>query len=381
MRAMLITFAFHQRCEARVQITPFNGSSGWHNAGWRADELGSVAALTRDVSAHERSALLAALRAARRRLRGIHLRDSHLLDSHLLDSHLRDSDVTLHALTAEDFPGLADATLLADMRAAITHGRGALLVQGLPALTVRDATILLWGIGCHLGVAEPQDAAGALLHHVRDNGGHVTGTNHVRGFETNASLDFHNDGGEAFVLYCLQQARHGGDSFLVSALAVYSELRTLRPDLAAILEQPFAFDARAQQLDGERRAQYAPIFVRDGQRLHVLYKRGYIQLAQRFPEVPRLSGLQIEALNLLDKLCWDPRFHLRFRLRPCELLIANNFTVLHARTRYDDESTADPRHLLRLWLSLYDGVPVPEAYARTREFGMTWRRQKIVLGL
>ena len=324
-------------------------------AAWRSATLGGIEALRWQLDAELRAELLAALQIARQRM--------------------SNAALPLHSLTAHDFPLSRCADWLMRVRLDIATGRGAALLRGLPEVHAADGPLLLWGIGCHLGSAEPQDAAGALLHHVRDLGVQVTGTDHVRGFQTNAALDFHNDGGEAFLLYCLQQVPHGGDSLLVSAVAAYNELIERRPDLVRILEQPIDFDARSQQLGGEPRLQRVPIFVREGSRLWTLYKRGYIQLGQRFTEAHRLSAEQIEAMDCLDQICRDPAFHLRFRLQRGDLLFVSNFVMLHARQRYDDDPR-QPRHLLRMWLTLHDGAMVPAAYVRTREFGLTWRRQQ-----
>ncbi len=265
--------------------------------------------------------------------------------------------------------------LFDDLRARLRDGRGAVLLRGLPALPAAEAGWLLWAIGAGLGEAEPQDAMGSLLHHVRDVGAQVATSDHVRGFQTSSALDFHNDGGEAFALYCVAGGQRGGDSLLVSAAAVYDEIQRLRPDLAAALRDPVDFDTRAQPSAGQPRLQRAPIFVLQGGRSWVLYKRGYIHLGQRFPEAQRLQPAQVEAMDLLDALCRDPCFHLRFRLLPGDLQLANNFTMLHARTAFHD-GAGGARHLLRLWLTLDEGTDVPRAYADTREFAGTWRRRR-----
>ena len=319
---------------------------------WRPDELGGVDALVLHIDAAEVATLMAAAAA---------VREGHALPEAV-------------PRAAFHFEGRLQA-LFATLRARLRDGPGAVLLRGLPVLPAAQAGWLLWTLGAGLGDAEPQDAAGALLHHVRDAGAQVTDADHVRGFQTNGALDFHNDGGEVFALYCVAGPRRGGDSLLASAGALFNEMLRLRPDLAAVLLEGVDFDTRAQHRQGQPRIQRAPIFVQEAGRLWVLYKRGYIHLGQRFPEADRLSPAQLEAMDLLDALCRDPRFHLRFRLRPGDLQLANNFTMLHARTAFED-GAGSARHLLRLWLSLDEGTDVPDAYAATREFAGTWRRRR-----
>lgn len=318
---------------------------------WRADELGSEQALVVALTQHEQRAFDVALLAARR------------------------SRLALTDISREDFPLAGCEGLIDRLIREIRDGRGALILRGLHRHIAdpQAAAMLFWGLGQHLGIPEPQDAEGALLHHIRDIGADVRGTDNIRGFQTHHPLACHNDGGDFFMLYCLEQSQAGGDSILVSAVSVYNEIVRRRPDLARVLCQPFAFDARANQLRGERRVQNAPIFSIEDNRLHVLYKRGYIQLAQRFEEVPRLTPAQTQAMDLMDELCGDPRFCLRFRMRPGDIEIANNFLILHGRTGYE---ATEPRHLLRQWLTLREGFPIPEVLSRTREFGLTWKRRQ-----
>ena len=55
-------------------------------------------------------------------------------------------------------------------------------------------------------------------------------------------------------------------------------------------------------------------------------------------------------------------------LQPGEMIIWNNFTVLHARTSFRD-SAEKKRHLLRLWLDVPGGRPViPELAERVKTF-------------
>ncbi|HIG17758.1 MAG TPA: hypothetical protein EYQ31_11010 [Candidatus Handelsmanbacteria bacterium] len=114
-----------------------------------------------------------------------------------------------------------------------------------------------WGIGQHVGYPEPQDAAGNLLHDVRDTGKDLASDN-VRAYQTNLPINYHNDGADAFMLLCYRAAHAGGESRLVSAVAVFNEILRRRPDLAAVLQEPFDFDARGQERPGARPFQRVP---------------------------------------------------------------------------------------------------------------------------
>ena len=49
--------------------------------------------------------------------------------------------------------------------------------------------------------------------------------------------------------------------------------------------------------------------------------------------------------------------------KPGDIQLVNNLTTLHARTDYEDFNAPGlKRHLLRLWLAVPDGWPLPEFY-------------------
>ena len=285
--------------------------------------------------------------------------------------------LTWHTTTAEDYCLSALKPVIRDLLEALEGSPGFSLLRNLPVqLPLAQIKLVLWGLGQHLGFPEPQDAAGHLLHDVRDIGQDLENSDNLRAYQTDREIYFHNDGSDAFMLLCIRPAASGGRSRLVSAVSVFNAIVDQRPDLAEILQLPFPFDARGQQIKGYPRVQTVPIFSAHAGHLNVLYKREYIELAQRFPEVDPLNALQLEALNLMDQLC--DQLAIEFTMRSGDLLIANNYDLLHARTPYTDEpgSSDKRRHMLRLWLSLPNGRPLPPHFQHTREFCHSFNRRQ-----
>lgn len=286
----------------------------------------------------------------------------------VLDS-LGDQDPVLLRKAAFELPRFGPR--LAAIRKQVLNGTGLALVRNLPVgEDEARASRLIFGLGLHLGEAHPQDASGALLHHVRDTGANVAGRDDVRTYETREAQPWHNDGGDVFALLCRQVSSSGGASYVASAHTVFNRLLEQDPKLVETLQNDFHFDARGQQLTGQSPIQRVPVFTWHNEHLYVLHKRHYIEHAQRFPEVPRLTDEQWAAMDAFDAICDDPDVHLHFQLEPGDMEVGHNFTVLHRRGAFDDhvEGTS-PRHMLRLWLGLKDGWPLPEAYRTTREFG------------
>ena len=70
------------------------------------------------------------------------------------------------------------------------------------------------------------------------------------------------------------------------------------------------------------------------------------------------------ALALMDELIVKQEFRVDMDLQPGDIQLVNNYSVLHARTAYEDYDEPERwRLLLRLWLNLPEARP-PENIAR-----------------
>jgi hypothetical protein len=86
----------------------------------------------------------------------------------------------------------------------------------------------------------------------------------------------------------------------------------------------------------------------------------FIDKAQAFDEVPRLTPAQTEALDFVQVLCDDPAIRLDMDFRPGDMQFLCNHSVFHSRTAYEDWPEVERRrHLLRLWLASDDGPELP----------------------
>lgn len=285
--------------------------------------------------------------------------------------------IDLFAVTRPDFPLPRMSGHLETMLRELEGGRGFVLLRGLPVARWSDAEnrIAIWGLGAHLGLAVGQDLAGNLLHDVRDTGRRFGSDDSIRYYQTSHAIRLHTDGGDVFALGCVRQGASGGRSLVVSAAEVFNRIVRRRPDLAVVLQEDFWMDARGQRPDGAR-CQILPIYTYHQGHLSILLKPEYIDSAQRFDDVPRLTDAQREALEWFHRITREPGVALEFDLRPGDVLLASNHTIMHGRTEFEDAS--DPayrRHLLRLWLTIPNGRPLPPHYADTREYAQTYRQR------
>ena len=137
-------------------------------------------------------------------------------------------------ITLEGTPLLHCKAQMAEIRELVEHGPGLALLSGLPDWSSEMMINAFWMLGLNLGAPHPQDAAGKLIHDIRDTGADITQDN-VRIYQTNLEQEFHNDGGDVFMLMCRRQAKLGGRSRIASVPALFAEIQDRRPDLAEIL--------------------------------------------------------------------------------------------------------------------------------------------------
>jgi alpha-ketoglutarate-dependent taurine dioxygenase len=117
-------------------------------------------------------------------------------------------------------------------------------------------------------------------------------------------------------------------------------------------------------VEGQKPYFTIPVFSWHQGLLTAIYQRQYIESARRFADVPPLTAIQIDALDLFDSLANDPSLNLFMELQPGDIQIAHNHTILHDRTAFEDWPDAErKRHLLRLWLAPPNARHLPPVFA------------------
>lgn len=280
--------------------------------------------------------------------------------------HARQVDKPLLAMEQADFPLSAPALEALQRAVATTQGRwGMCLLKGFPVdeWTEAETRLAYWGMGLHMGVGRTQNRASQVMNDVRDEGGDYK-VKGGRGYNTNAGLDFHQDSCDVVGLLCRRTARRGGTSKVISSIALRDEVQRLRPDLIAVLQQPFFHSYQGTQDPSQPPFYRCPILGEIPGFFALRANRKNTDAAQRdFAEVPRLTGLQHEALDLLDELMPSPLLCYTMELEGGDLQLLNSYVTLHSRTPFEDFEEADKkRHLLRLWLSIPSSQPLPAAW-------------------
>lgn len=276
-----------------------------------------------------------------------------------LDSEVRKADAISDLRVSN---AIACAPCLRTVLDALHTGRGFAIIERLPVehYTLDEARAAYWMIGQCLGVPFEQNIEGTLLYDVRDTGRDVKSG--ARFSVTNAESSFHTDGAfgtqvpEIVGLLCINTARSGGRSQLISACAVHNILHRQAPNVLNALYSSFYFDRRGQFLPGEAPVKKTPVFSWDKQTLIMRYLHYYIQMGHREADVP-LTSEQESALQAVENILNHPKMCVEFDLAPGQMLFTNNNWILHNRTAFEDHPDPDQRrHYVRLWLMQKDNV-------------------------
>jgi hypothetical protein len=270
--------------------------------------------------------------------------------------------LSLHQVRRADFPLPSLSKRLARIAREVEDGRGFVLLRGLPVQKYPDdeTRFIVWGVGAHLGIPVSQSRNGELLGEVRDLGVRL-GTPTSRGYRSNEHLRFHTDLSDIVLLLCVRKARTGGLSRVVSSVAIHNEILRRRPDLLKLLYADYYHSRQGEETEGEGPWYAKPVFGMCDGRFSSQYSRSFVESAQRFPDVPRISAEQNEALDLLAALAEELCLHMA--LEPGDIQLLNNHVTYHSRTGYEDHD--DPSHqrlLYRLWLSTPESRRLPPGY-------------------
>jgi Taurine catabolism dioxygenase TauD, TfdA family len=267
---------------------------------------------------------------------------------------------TLDTLTKEDFPLPTVAKRIAFARDFLENRKGIYQFRGIKidGYSKDDLRLMYWGLGRHIGTAVSQSKDGDILGDVRNVGVDIHSPQ-GRGYKSNQRLNFHTDSADVVGLFVLCVAMRGGLSKVASSVSAHNEIARRRPDLLEVLYQPIYWSWNQQEPPGGPPYYPQPIFSMQDGKFACRYIRGQIVNAQRFPEVPRFTPQQIEAMDLLDSITNDEAFHITYEFKPGDLQLLNNHTCFHARTAFEDYPEHDRRrHLLRMWLSVPNSRPL-----------------------
>ena len=271
----------------------------------------------------------------------------------------------------DDFRFGALGETLARAYAEVRSGRGFVVLRGLPTegLSLEQYSLAVWGLGLHFGRALSQNAQGELVTSVID----ATGEDATpRMYRSNLELRPHSDITAMIALACWQKSSSGGASIVVSGVTVHDEIRRRAPHLLEPLYRGYHYHRLGEEgADEEPTTPWrVPVFANRNGELSCRYQRAGIAAGHRERGVP-LDPSDLEALDLFDAVAAAPENRLAFFLERGDMIVINNYAVMHARTRFTNpEEPERQRRLVRLWLDAEDFRDVPREFRLFAENGV-----------
>jgi hypothetical protein len=247
----------------------------------------------------------------------------------------------------------------------VRSGRGFTILRRLPldeALTLDEFRAAVWGIGLHFGGRMlSQNASGERITEVID----ATANDPTpRMYRSNVELRLHTDITDMLSLACWYKAESGGRSTIGSGLAIHDEIARRDPRALELLYRGYLYHLLGEEADGASpfTTFRVPVFANVNGQVSVHYQRTGIAAGHRAGGVP-LTDADIAALDLFDEVARMPEFRLDFDLERGDMLVINNYTVMHARAGFRNFPEPDRmRRFIRLWPAGENFRQVPKAF-------------------
>jgi len=273
--------------------------------------------------------------------------------------------VPIETLTKDEFAFGPLSAKLAAAYEEVRAGRGFTIMRRLPldeALTLDEYRAAVWGIGLHFGGRMlSQNASGEVLTEVVD----ATANDPTpRMYRSNVELRLHTDITDMLSLACWHKAQSGGRSTIGSGIGIHDEIARRDPHALALLYRGYQYHLLGEEADGASpfTPHRVPIFACVDGQVSVHYQRTGIAAGHRASGVP-LTDEDIRALDLFDEVARMPEFRLDFDLERGDMLVINNYTVMHARGGFVNNPEPERiRRFIRLWPAGENFRKVPKEF-------------------
>ena len=332
MSAIRLTTTF----DDDAPLTPVYGTPIDHPGAWKAADFTTSADYTIELGATQLGDIERAVR------------------------QIKAAGLGLDDLRREHFEVPSLRPVIDEIRRQIEDGRGFVVVRRLPVEdhSKDEIGLIFWGIGTYLGRGLSQSVLGDRLGHVKD---FSREDRLARAYRNKQELSPHTDSCDLVGLACLRNAKFGGVSRLTSALTVHNVMLKEYPDSLERLYRGYVFHRRGEEKPGDLpyTPYRVPVYSNTEGKVSARYVRTYVEAGEAAAGRP-MGEAERAVLDHFEEVTKRPGLMLEFTLQPGEIYFINNYTILHARTAFDDGDAEEDRrrHLLRLWLDVPGMRPV-----------------------
>jgi hypothetical protein len=269
-------------------------------------------------------------------------------------------------IAGRDFDHPALNPFLADLRREIMNGKCAVIIRGIDVARYSQGECekIFWGFGNHWGNPAIQSSRADRIGYVRNEPDDPI----KRGYRSSRELVLHSDARAIIALMSLQAAETGGVTHLASGATIHNVIFREHPELLEPLYRGFPYSTKEFQSVGQPVTLYSvPIFSKVDDVVSCMFFESFMRAA-----AAKLGGTLPDdldrALTCFAQVAQRDDVHIEFMLDPGEIMVCNNFAVLHARTQFQNSETKE-RLLLRLLLNVPNGRKlVPELLQRGHDY-------------
>ena len=270
---------------------------------------------------------------------------------------LASNPLPIEALRISDVDMPACQATMSRARDQLENGIGFAVIDRLPVerLEVDISKKLYWLLMSMAGRPVAQSWDGAMVYDVLDTGKKSTAGSGIRSSKTNGGQSYHCDNTfnlpPDFVgLLCIQTAKKGGMSGLISLETVYNLLLDEFPDVLPRLYEPFYFDRQAEHAPGDQRWSYKPVYEADGERVTAYFNPRRVEHGYELRDIG-MDAKTREAIQALQRVSERSGLGKDFTFERGQIQIVNNKRLAHRRTAFRDWPEPERRrHLVRIWL-------------------------------
>ena len=273
-----------------------------------------------------------------------------------LVAELRINYLPLPVLRPSDFTLTASFKFIKQIRAVLDDGVGFVLLDRLPLgrWSSDEAKAVYWLLCSMIERPVAQKWNGTMIYDVRDTG--KKPGNGVRPDITNVEQNFHTDNSYNLcppwyvALLCLQTAKVGGVSALVSFYTAHNIMRRRYPQLLSRLYEDFIFDRQREHAPDDIRILRHPMFEYEYGNLIARLSRFQVINGQKLAG-EELDSIGRDAIEAFEAILREPGMAKEFLFEPGQIQIVDNRRCGHRRTEFKDWPEPErQRHLVRLWL-------------------------------
>ena len=305
-----------------------------------------------------------------------HFSDDEILELENAASQIIKNNLAPTSFSKKDFVLNKLENVLSDQLDILQQGRGFIRLRGIQPEKYDELTIqtIYWGVCSHFGSGIPQNSKGELMSGVKDYGDKLKSDNPyregIRLHRTTAKIDAHTDSCDHVALLCVQRAKEGGESGVISALALYNEILKNKPQYLETLCKGFYIDLIGKgKTEKELSSHPIPVFSYYGGKMCSRFNKVQIELGAE-KHSGGLDSLSQEAIDYVQHLTEKDEFHLKMMLEKGDIQILNNRVTYHTRTKITDHECPTKKRLLyRVWLNAPKPRPMDPNFANQLNTG------------